>query len=80
MWRHPRVAPAGVPVPAAPAVRASDPPPPKRAEIKPGMTPAEVRALLGPPDREIVYSTRTRWRYEDMSVIFKDGKVVEVRF
>jgi Zn-dependent protease with chaperone function len=76
----PRVAPEGTPEPARPAATASAPPPPKRAEIKPGMTPAEVRALLGPPDREIVYSTRTRWRYEDMSVIFKDGRVVEVRF
>jgi Zn-dependent protease with chaperone function len=74
-----RVAPESTPETAAPVAKAAAPPP-KRAEIKPGMTPAEVRALLGPPDREFVYTTRTRWRYEDLSVIFKDGHVIEVKF
>jgi Zn-dependent protease with chaperone function len=51
-----------------------------RTEIRDGMTPAEVRAVLGAPQRETVYGTRTRWRYEDMTVIFRNGRVVEVRF
>jgi hypothetical protein len=84
-----RVVSGSGPEPARPAAKESAPPPPSkaavaapptRAEIKQGMTPAEVRALLGAPDRETVYGSRTRWRYEDMSVIFKDGRVIEVRF
>ena len=74
-----RVVPEKAPETPAPVAKAAPATPPRRAEIKPGMTPAEVRALLGPPDREYVYTTRTRWRYEDMSVIFKDGHVIEVR-
>jgi Zn-dependent protease with chaperone function len=52
----------------------------ERAEIRDGMTPDEVRALMGAPDRETVYGTRTRWRYPDMTVIFRNGRVVEVHF
>jgi len=76
-----RVAPESTPPPSPAAAAAKAPAaPPTRAEIKQGMTPAEVRTLLGAPDRETTYGTRTRWRYEDMSVIFKDGRVIEVRF
>jgi Zn-dependent protease with chaperone function len=76
----PRARPSPESTPPPPVARAAAGPNPQRAEIKPGMTPEEVRALLGPPEREIVYTTRTRWRYDDMSVIFKNGRVVEVRF
>jgi Zn-dependent protease with chaperone function len=75
-----RVVPERTPEPPSRPAKAAAAPPSRRAEIKPGMTPAEVRALLGPPDREYVYTTRTRWRYEDLSVIFKDGHVIEVKF
>jgi len=54
--------------------------PASREEIRDGMTPDEVRALLGEPERETVYGTRTRWRYQDMTVIFRNGRVIEVRF
>jgi hypothetical protein len=44
------------------------------------MTPADVRALLGEPADELVFDRRTRWVFPDCTVIFEDGKVVEVRF
>jgi Zn-dependent protease with chaperone function len=75
---RPRPGPESAPEP--PAAKPAAARPPRRAEIKPGMTPDEVRALMGEPDREFVYTTRTRWRYEDMSVIFKNGRVIEVKF
>jgi len=49
-------------------------------ELKLGMTPSEVRALLGEPTDELVFDRRTRWLFLDCTVIFQDGKVVEVRF
>lgn len=83
------------PVPVAAAAPASTAPAPTAAfsltapsrrgatesrEIKPGMTPAEVRALLGEPREEVVFDRRTRWTFPDCTVIFEDGKVIEVRF
>jgi hypothetical protein len=52
----------------------------RRAEIKRGMTPSEVRDILGRPKHELTYGSRVRWRYEDVTVIFEDGRVKEVRF
>jgi Zn-dependent protease with chaperone function len=52
----------------------------QRDEIREGMTPEEVRDLLGAPEREVVFGTRTRWSYPDLTVVFRRGKVVEVRF
>ena len=60
---------------AAPARGASD-----RRDIKLGMTPAEVRTLLGEPQEEVVFDFRTRWTFPDCTVIFDDGRVVDVKF
>jgi hypothetical protein len=53
---------------------------PTRKEIKPGMSPDEVRQMLGKPSDEVVFGTRSRWSYPDMTVIFENGKVKEVKF
>jgi Zn-dependent protease with chaperone function len=48
--------------------------------IKTGMTPQDVRALLGAPREEVVFGNRTRWTYPDGAVVFEDGRVREIRF
>jgi len=74
----PRLAPAA-PAPG-PASALMAPAATQRAEIRPGMTPDEVRRLLGNPKEEIVFSDKTRWTYPDLAVIFEKGKVKEVKF
>ncbi len=49
------------------------------AEIRPGMSPDDVRRLLGSPTEELLFGDKTRWTYPDRTVIFEDGKVKEVR-
>jgi hypothetical protein len=48
--------------------------------IKVGMTPVEVRGVLGEPLEELAFGTRTRWRYPDLIVIFESGRVSSVKF
>jgi hypothetical protein len=72
---------AGGPAPALPVPGATRPAAaPKRTEIKPGMTPDEVRAALGDPDAEVVFGEKTRWSYPGMTVVFQKGKVADVQF
>ena len=49
-------------------------------EIKPGMTTDEVRRAFGPPRSEVVFGEKLRWTYQDMTVVFEKGKVVDVKF
>lgn len=49
-------------------------------EIKPGMTALEVIDVLGRPQKEVTFQNTTRWTYPDLTVIFENGKVKEVRF
>jgi hypothetical protein len=49
-------------------------------EIKPGMTALEVIDILGRPQKEVTFQNTTRWTYPDLTVIFENGKVKEVRF
>jgi hypothetical protein len=51
-----------------------------KKEIKPGMTPLEVIDILGKPDKEVSFENKQRWTYPDLTVIFENGKVKEVRF
>jgi hypothetical protein len=44
------------------------------------MTPEEVRGALGNPQNEVVFGGRTKWSYPDLTVIFENGKVREVKF
>ncbi len=69
----PPATPGAPPVPGAPA-------PTGRREITPGMTFDEVRALFGEPSGEVVFGNKARWSFADLSVIFEDGKVTEVKF
>lgn len=51
-----------------------------RAEIKPGMSPDQVRQILGGPSEELVFGETARWTYPDLTVLFEKGKVKEVKF
>ena len=51
-----------------------------KAEIKVGMTPLQVIDALGKPDREVAFESKTRWTYPDLTVIFENGRVKEVKF
>ena len=65
-------APASAGAPPAPTTT--------RKEIKPGMTPLEVLDILGRPQKELTFQSTTRWTYPDLTVIFENGKVKEVKF
>jgi membrane protease subunit (stomatin/prohibitin family) len=49
-------------------------------EITPGMTLDQVKGLFGDPTGEVVFGNKTRWNFADITVIFEDGKVTEVKF
>jgi hypothetical protein len=51
-----------------------------RREIKVGMTSLEVIELLGKPQKEVSFESTSRWTYSDLTVIFQNGRVKEVRF
>jgi Zn-dependent protease with chaperone function len=79
----PGVAAAPVPVPAGAQALASAPAPgsaTRHAEIRPGMTAAEVRAALGDPEAEVVFGGKTQWTYPALTVVFVDGRVADVKF
>lgn len=63
-------APAAAPVPAGGG----------RKEIKVGMTALEVIEVLGKPQKEVSFENKTRWTYPDLTVLFENGRVTEVRF
>ncbi len=43
------------------------------------MSQDEVRAAFGEPTGEVVFGNRARWTVADLTVIFEDGKVVDVK-
>ena len=51
-----------------------------KKEIKPGMTALEVIDVLGKPDKEVSFGNATQWKYPDLTVIFENGRVKEVKF
>jgi predicted Zn-dependent protease len=51
-----------------------------KKEIRPGMSQAEVRALLGKPKEEVAFGAKSIWTYPAFSVVFESSKVVEVKF
>lgn len=51
-----------------------------KKEIKTGMTALEVIEALGKPDKEVNFENKSRWSYPDLTVIFENGRVKEVRF
>jgi hypothetical protein len=72
------------PTPAAarPAARSggAKPTASEKKEIKVGMTPLEVIDVLGKPQKEVSFQNQQKWTYPDLTVIFENGKVKEVRF
>jgi hypothetical protein len=77
-----RAASAPPPRPQAAPARppAAAPPTATKKEIKVGMTPLEVLDILGRPQKELTFQNTNRWTYPDLTVIFENGKVKEVRF
>ncbi len=71
---------AASPARASTAPAAAAPTGTTRKEIKPGMSMLEVIELLGKPQKEVSFETRTRWTYPDLTVIFVNGRVKEVQF
>jgi hypothetical protein len=51
-----------------------------KKEIKTGMTPLEVLEILGKPQKEVTFENKSRWTYPDLTVVFENGRVKEVRF
>ena len=51
-----------------------------KKDIRVGMTPLEVIDTLGKPEKEVNFENKTRWTYPDLTVIFENGRVKEVRF
>jgi hypothetical protein len=70
---------ATAPRPSA-AERAPAAPTTAKKEIKVGMTALEVIDVLGKPQKEVTFQNATRWTYPDLTVIFENGRVKEVRF
>ncbi len=66
----------GAPAPVAPAPAPGG----GRREIKPGMSFDEVRGVFGNPAGEVVFGNKARWSFADLTVVFEDGKVTEVKF
>jgi hypothetical protein len=56
------------------------PAPTAKKEIKVGMTSLEVIDILGKPQKEVTFENKTRWTYPDLTVVFENGRVKEVRF
>lgn len=48
-------------------------------EVKLGMTPAEVESVLGLPETKIDLGEKVLYKYKNMTVEFKNGKVSDVR-
>jgi hypothetical protein len=61
---------------AAAAAKAAEP---QRKEIRLGMDFAHVEAVLGPPETRADLGPKVLYKYKDMTVEFRDGKVADVR-
>jgi hypothetical protein len=66
---------AGV-APPAPAAASTT----TKKEIKVGMGMLEVIDILGRPQKEVSFQSKTRWTYPDLTVIFVNGRVTQVDF
>ena len=51
-----------------------------KKDIMVGMTPLDVIDTLGKPEKEVNFENKSRWTYPDLTVIFENGRVKEVRF
>src|SRR5271166_4025875 len=58
---------------------AAEQPAAEPAEVKLGMTPDQVEAALGKPDKKVTLATKQIYIYKDMKVTFVNGKVSDVQ-
>lgn len=65
---------------AAPRAVAAPPGQTVKREIKVGMTALEVIEVMGKPEKEVSFESKTRWTYPDLTVLFENGRVKEVKF
>jgi hypothetical protein len=70
--------PAAAAAPAAPA--AAPAAKTVKRDIKAGMTALEVIDIMGKPQSETSFQSQSKWVYPDLTVIFDNGRVKEVRF
>jgi len=68
------------PASSAPAATGSATATTSKKEIQAGMTPLQVIEILGRPEKELTFGNTVKWTYPDLTVIFEDGRVKEVRF
>jgi hypothetical protein len=68
------------PAHAAGAAPAAAAPTTTKKEIKAGMSMLEVIDILGKPQKEVAFESKTRWTYTDLTVIFVNGRVTQVQF
>jgi len=64
----------------AAAAAPASPPTTTKKEIKVGMGMLEVIDILGRPQKEVSFESKTRWTYPDLRVIFVNGRVTQVEF
>jgi hypothetical protein len=78
--QRPAAAVASPPRPSAPLVPPAPPgpAPAARADLRPGMTRADVLVVLGTPQREVSYGPRTWLTYPDLVVVLENGKLSSV--
>jgi hypothetical protein len=58
---------------------AADPPAADPVSIEKGMTPDDVVAAMGQPEKKVTLGTKQIYYYKDMKVIFINGKVSDVQ-
>jgi hypothetical protein len=44
------------------------------------MSMLEVIDILGKPQKEVAFESKTRWTYPDLTVLFVNGRVTQVQF
>jgi hypothetical protein len=59
--------------------QAADQPAAEPASIEKGMTPDQVEAAMGKPEKKVTLGTKQIYYYKDMKVIFLSGKVSDVQ-
>jgi hypothetical protein len=70
----------GLEEPAARRGAAAKPAATSKKELKVGMTALEVIEIMGKPQSEVSFQSQTKWTYPQVTVIFENGRVKEVRF
>ncbi len=65
---------------ATTAPRAAAPTQTVKKEIKVGMTALEVVDIMGKPQKQVTFGNTEKWTYADITVLFENGKVKDVKF